>query len=315
MEQFVGKVLCGTGHRPNSFGGYKPWVEEMLLELAIHVLTKLKPKGVITGMAQGWDMALADACLRLKIPYLAAIPFEGQELRWSVHGIYSQTMYWRLRQAANKVKVVTPQVDRTNKSSVIRAMHIRNEWMVHNSEFVLALWNGYEKGGTWKCVYYARGVNKPVVQCWDKLKMMNPTRFKKECSWCGRWYWLEEGVSDPLDLCDPCRPIPTQVVHCKKEYFDIYIGRGKGGDIPTTPGEYGYYGNPIVKGKTCPFCKQVHETGGSTLPCYRKYLEDRMNSDPKFKDLILNLKGKVLGCWCSPGPCHGDVISQLLEEY
>ena len=27
-----------------------------------------------------------------------------------------------------------------------------------------------------------------------------------------------------------------------------------------------------------------------------------------------DLEGKVLGCWCHPGPCHGDVLARLLEE-
>ena len=28
---------------------------------------------------------------------------------------------------------------------------------------------------------------------------------------------------------------------------------------------------------------------------------------------LLELDGKVLGCWCSPRPCHGDTLIQLLE--
>jgi hypothetical protein len=27
-----------------------------------------------------------------------------------------------------------------------------------------------------------------------------------------------------------------------------------------------------------------------------------------------DLKGKVLGCWCAPKACHGDVLLQLVEE-
>jgi hypothetical protein len=26
------------------------------------------------------------------------------------------------------------------------------------------------------------------------------------------------------------------------------------------------------------------------------------------------LRGKVLGCWCKPENCHGDVILKLLKE-
>jgi hypothetical protein len=29
---------------------------------------------------------------------------------------------------------------------------------------------------------------------------------------------------------------------------------------------------------------------------------------------LKELKGKVLGCWCKPMPCHGDILLQLLKE-
>ena len=29
---------------------------------------------------------------------------------------------------------------------------------------------------------------------------------------------------------------------------------------------------------------------------------------------VHELEGKVLGCWCKPNKCHGDVLIKLLEE-
>jgi hypothetical protein len=26
------------------------------------------------------------------------------------------------------------------------------------------------------------------------------------------------------------------------------------------------------------------------------------------------LRGKVLGCWCNPFPCHGDVIAEIIDS-
>lgn len=26
------------------------------------------------------------------------------------------------------------------------------------------------------------------------------------------------------------------------------------------------------------------------------------------------LKGKILGCWCKPGPCHGDVLLRIAND-
>uniref|UniRef100_A0A7S2JM79 DUF4326 domain-containing protein n=1 Tax=Cyanoptyche gloeocystis TaxID=77922 RepID=A0A7S2JM79_9EUKA len=31
-------------------------------------------------------------------------------------------------------------------------------------------------------------------------------------------------------------------------------------------------------------------------------------------DDLEELQGKELGCWCSPSPCHGDVLLRLLRE-
>ena len=31
-------------------------------------------------------------------------------------------------------------------------------------------------------------------------------------------------------------------------------------------------------------------------------------------DRIKELKGKVLGCWCKPEKCHGDVLIELLAK-
>ena len=31
-------------------------------------------------------------------------------------------------------------------------------------------------------------------------------------------------------------------------------------------------------------------------------------------DSILELDGKVLGCWCCPEECHGDILVKILQE-
>jgi hypothetical protein len=31
-------------------------------------------------------------------------------------------------------------------------------------------------------------------------------------------------------------------------------------------------------------------------------------------DQIHELKGKILGCWCKPLPCHGDVLAELANS-
>lgn len=81
------------------------------------------------------------------------------------------------------------------------------------------------------------------------------------------------------------------VVHCKKAKFDVYIGR---------PSKWG---NPFVIGKD-----------GSREEVIRKY-EEWIRKNPKLLRELGELKGKVLGCWCSPLSCHGEVLVKLVQEF
>lgn len=90
----------------------------------------------------------------------------------------------------------------------------------------------------------------------------------------------------------------TRVVNLRKEKYDVYIGRaGKGKD--------GYFGNP--------FPLESEEDREAVIDQYRIYFNGRITADHDFKRRILELKGKVLGCFCKPKLCHGDVIVEFLE--
>jgi len=79
------------------------------------------------------------------------------------------------------------------------------------------------------------------------------------------------------------------VVHCKRESYDVYIGR---------PGPWGN-----------PFRLRAEDERGATLDRYRAWLwEGIVNGDITLQSLAA-LHGKTLGCWCAPRPCHGDVLS------
>lgn len=79
--------------------------------------------------------------------------------------------------------------------------------------------------------------------------------------------------------------------------YDVYIGRAG-------HGEDGYFGN-------------YH--GGDGIPRtvalanYRQDFKVRIRLDPKFRTAIHELRGKRLGCFCKPLPCHGDLIVQYLD--
>lgn len=46
--------------------------------------------------------------------------------------------------------------------------------------------------------------------------------------------------------------------------------------------------------------------------CLELYEEHIRNSH--LYNELEELKGKVLGCWCKPAKCHGDILIKLLEE-
>lgn len=143
-------ILAFTGHRPEKLGGYAPHALDNLTFLAESCIKLEAPSLVVSGMALGWDTAVALAALNLRVPLLAAIPFDGQERRWPD---LAQQRYRSLLKQANKVHVVSPGVYAAWK------MHVRNEWMVRNSDKLIALWDG-SSGGTSSCVQFAEKKQK-----------------------------------------------------------------------------------------------------------------------------------------------------------
>ena len=151
-------IIAGTGHRPPKLGGYSEAALAKLISFAGIHLKKIKPTTVISGMALGWDTALACAALELDIPLIAAIPFKGQELMWPTG---SQERYTRLLSEVSELVIVS------SGGYSVQAMQERNEYMVNNSDLVLALHNG-SPGGTGNCVRYANKINKPIKNLWDE---------------------------------------------------------------------------------------------------------------------------------------------------
>jgi len=47
--------------------------------------------------------------------------------------------------------------------------------------------------------------------------------------------------------------------------------------------------------------------------CLKLY-EDYLRNNDKLINSLEELRGKELGCWCSPEKCHGDILLQLLDE-
>lgn len=87
----------------------------------------------------------------------------------------------------------------------------------------------------------------------------------------------------------------------------VYVGRPGNG-------QSGYFGNPVVPGRVCPICRQVHARPEDTLGCFAVYARRRVETDPTYRRRIADLRGKTLVCFCAPRPCHGDVLAALADE-
>ncbi len=85
--------------------------------------------------------------------------------------------------------------------------------------------------------------------------------------------------------------MPQNPVHCKKKRYDTYIGR---------PSKWG---NPFEIGKD--------GTREEVIAKYEQYIRGR----PDLLAALSELKGHILGCWCAPKPCHGDVLLRLIDEF
>ena len=89
----------------------------------------------------------------------------------------------------------------------------------------------------------------------------------------------------------------TSVVHCKKNKYDVYIGR---------PSKWG---NPFSH-KEGTLAKFRVQTRDEAVSAYAEWIK----TQPELLNALPELKSKVLGCWCKPQSCHGDVLAVLCES-
>jgi hypothetical protein len=82
----------------------------------------------------------------------------------------------------------------------------------------------------------------------------------------------------------------TCVVNLRLEGCDVYVGRN------------GIWGNPFIIGRD--------GTREEVIKKYRSWIKTR----PDLLEQIPTLKGKRLGCFCVPLPCHGDVLVEMADK-
>lgn len=151
--------LFVTGHRPDYKSGGDRWAMDHMVDVAKQALEILKPDVVYTGMALGWDTAIALACIELKIKFVAVVPFLGQESVWPAQ---SQRIYNELLEKADFM-VVAGGVGYEGWK-----MHKRNGLLIQFGEEGLALYDETkEKGGTASCVKEALKKGRKMHNAWS----------------------------------------------------------------------------------------------------------------------------------------------------
>lgn len=92
-----------------------------------------------------------------------------------------------------------------------------------------------------------------------------------------------------------------RVVHFKREPYDIYIGR---------PSKWGNPFTHIADKKTA--AQFVVSSRDEAVEAYREWITE--GEGKHLLEDLHELRGKVLGCWCAPKACHGDILLKLIEE-
>lgn len=84
----------------------------------------------------------------------------------------------------------------------------------------------------------------------------------------------------------------------------VYIGRGS------------IYGNPFshLPGKTGALVKV--ENRDEAVDSYKKWIngEIQLSIKPPSIEEIKRLKHKILGCFCKPAKCHGDLLKEIADD-
>jgi hypothetical protein len=93
----------------------------------------------------------------------------------------------------------------------------------------------------------------------------------------------------------------THVVRIGTEPYDVYIGRSR-------DPRNNKWGNPFshINGTLAQYKVNTRE---EAIRAYRQWIL----TQPDLLADLHQLKGKVLGCFCKPKSCHGDVLAELAD--
>ncbi len=146
------KSACITGHREVNEDKI-PYIKEKLRETIIALINE-GYSCFYSGFAHGVDLIFANIVVELKQDYPhiwleAAIPYRSRLNT-------KDKEFHRLLEQCNNVHVLA---EKYVKSTLLN----RNRFMVQNSDTLIAVYDGREKGGTLFTIRYGHAVKKRVI--------------------------------------------------------------------------------------------------------------------------------------------------------
>jgi uncharacterized phage-like protein YoqJ len=153
-------IIGISGHRPKYWGNAEG-ANQALVVILKEVFLREKPDKIITGMALGMDTAAAEAAIELGIPFVAAVPFLGQETVWPKP---AQEKYRQLLEKAQATIVVSPG------GYSDEAFLKRNEYIVANCHRMVVLFDGNKRSGTGHAMKLAAERQIPLENVWEQFK-------------------------------------------------------------------------------------------------------------------------------------------------
>ena len=116
-----------TGHRTEKLATYDfGWIQSAIDDVLVELKSKNDNLLAYSGMASGIDLHFCKSCIILGIPYIACVPFDGQENTMTHH---DADMRAALLKSAKEIK------------------EVKNSWMVEHTDMGICVFDG-NKGGT-----------------------------------------------------------------------------------------------------------------------------------------------------------------------
>jgi hypothetical protein len=99
------------------------------------------------------------------------------------------------------------------------------------------------------------------------------------------------------------------VVHFRRHPYDVFIGRTRRGNR---------WGNPFTDKAGDTLAAARVGSRAESIEAYREWLQGIRTvpglAPPTREEIVRELRGKVLGCWCAPKACHGDVLASIAND-